>query len=171
MLNLLQNKNVPIFLRRVELFCLFVACSYTSMEATVLSCHFSWVWSCMSKVLWNNKLPISLEWVEWFCWFFALHLVICILLDIHWSYKNMLFWVGTVRHRLSANQFVSCFKLNRAYSSSFLRAIIARNHLPFFKIFSNFVHFCPNFQIFCPFLNFFVLFCPFSEKSHACPYF
>ena len=27
--------------------------------------------------------------------------------------------------------------------------------LPFFKIFSIFVHFCPNFQIFCPFLLFF----------------
>ena len=32
-----------------ELFCLFVACSYTSMAATVLSC-FSRVWSCMPKV-------------------------------------------------------------------------------------------------------------------------
>ena len=44
----------------------------------------------------------------------------------------------------------------RAFSSSLLRAIIARNHLLFFKIFSNFVHFCPNFQIFCPFLTFFL---------------
>ena len=56
----------------------------------------------------------------------------------------------------------------RAFSSSLLRAIVARNHLPFFKIFSNLVHFCPNFQIFCPFLTFF---CLFSGKSHACPYF
>ena len=46
-----QNNKVPISLGRVELFYLFVACSYTSMEATVLSCHFSWVWSCMPKVL------------------------------------------------------------------------------------------------------------------------
>ena len=48
------------------------------MEAKVLSCCFSWVWSCMPKVLWNNKSPISLERVEWFCRFFAssfLHLV------------------------------------------------------------------------------------------------
>ena len=48
--------------------------------------------------------------------------------------------------------------LGRAYSSSLLRAmraIIARNHLLIFKLFSNFVHFCPNFQIFCPFLPFF----------------
>ena len=31
--------------------------------------------------------------------------------------------------------------------------------MPFFKIFSNFVHFCPSFQIFCSF----------SEKLHQCP--
>ena len=35
-----------------------------------------------------------------------LHAVICILLDIHWSYKNMLFQAGIVRHRLSANRIV-----------------------------------------------------------------
>ena len=46
--------------------------------------------------------------------------------------------------------------LGRAFSSCLLRAIIARNHLPFFKILSNFVHFCLNVQIFCPFLPFFV---------------
>ena len=49
--NLLQNNKVPISLGRAQLFCSFVAFSYTSMEATVLSCHFSWVWSCMPKVL------------------------------------------------------------------------------------------------------------------------
>ena len=42
-----------------------------------------------------------------------LHVVICILLDIHWSYKNMLFWAGIVRHRLSFNQIVRCFKRNK----------------------------------------------------------
>ena len=44
-----------------------------------------------------------------------------------------------------------------AYSSYFMRAIVARMRLPFFKKNSNFVHFCPNFQIFClfsPFLPF-----------------
>ena len=39
--------------------------------------------------------------------------VICILLDIHWSYKNMLFWAGIVRHSLSTNQTVRCFKLKK----------------------------------------------------------
>ena len=61
-----------------ELFCLFVAWSYTSKEATVLSCCFRWVWSSMPKDLWSKKSPISLERVEWFCRFFAsshLHLL------------------------------------------------------------------------------------------------
>ena len=65
--------------------------------------------------------------------------------------------------------------INRAFSSSLLRAVIARNHLSFFKIFSNFVYFCQNFQICCPFFPFFNMFLPFfrpfSEKLHACPYF
>ena len=42
-----------------------------------------------------------------------LQAVICILLDIHWSYKNVLFWAGIVRHSLSANQTVRCFKLKK----------------------------------------------------------
>ena len=74
----LQNNKLPISLGKVELFCLFVACSYTFREATVFSCCFGWVCSNMPKVIWNNKSPISLERVEWFCWFFAcsyLHLV------------------------------------------------------------------------------------------------
>ena len=42
-----------------------------------------------------------------------LQLVICILLDIHWSYKNMLFWVGIVRHSFSAIKIVRCCKLKK----------------------------------------------------------
>ena len=42
-----------------------------------------------------------------------LHAVICILLVIHSNYKNMLSWVGIVRHGLSANQIVRCFKLKK----------------------------------------------------------
>ena len=57
-----------------------------------------------------------------------------------------------------------------AYSRSLLRAIIARNHLLSFKIFSNFVHFCPNFQIFCLFFALFCsFFCPFFEKIACMP--
>ena len=47
-----------------------------------------------------------------------LHVVVWFLLDIRWSYKNMLFWVGIVRHRLSANQIVRCFKLKKLYEVS-----------------------------------------------------
>ena len=78
------------------------------MEATVL-CHFSWIWSRMPKILWNNKSPISLKRVEWFCSF--LRVVICILLDVHWSYKSMLFWFDIVRHRLLVYQNVTCVTL------------------------------------------------------------
>ena len=42
-----------------------------------------------------------------------LQVVIYILVDIHWSYKNMLFWAGIVRHSLSANQIVRCFTLKK----------------------------------------------------------
>ena len=52
------------------------------------------------------------------------------------------------------------FSVSRACSISLLRAIITRNHLPFFKTFSNFVHFCPNLQTFCPFLTSLTIFCP-----------
>ena len=73
MLNLLQNNCANIF-GKSWVICLFVAFSYTLMEATVLSCPFSWVWSCIPKVLWNNQSPISMERVEWFSWFFCMQL-------------------------------------------------------------------------------------------------
>ena len=44
--------------------------------------------------------------------------------------------------------------IDRAYSTSVIRVIIAHNYLPFFKIIPNFVHFCRNFQIFFPFCPF-----------------
>ena len=50
----------------------------------------------------------------------------------------------------------------RAYSSSLLHVIIL-----FFKIFWNFVHFCPNSQIFFPFSIFLG---SFSEKSQLLPF-
>ena len=72
---------------------------------------------------------------------------------------------------------VNLFKVPTTFPSSLLSELISHNHLPFFKIFSNFVHFCPNFHIFFPFLLFFnfFFFSPFfvlfSEKSHVCLYF
>ena len=64
-------------------------------------------------------------------------------------------------HEMKCSWSVNIDKTDRAYCSSLLRVTVAYNHLPFFKIFSNFVAFCANFQIFCPF----------SEKSHPCSYF
>ena len=55
----------------------------------------------------------------------------------------------------SSFYYWSCRSKSRTYSISLLCAIIARNHMPFFKIFSDFIHFCPNFQIFCLCLLFF----------------
>ena len=80
---------------------------------------------------------------------------------------NVHFCGGEVYPRLQFLEGVTLQFLGRvarAYSSSLLRAIIARNHLPFFKILSNFEHFCRNFQIFCPFLTFFPLILPFFRK-------
>ena len=55
----------------------------------------------------------------------------------------------------------------RVYSSSLLHVIITHNHLLFFKIFWNFVHFCPNSQIFFPFS---IFLSSFSEKSQLLPF-
>ena len=42
-----------------------------------------------------------------------MNVVIYMLLDVHWRYKNMLFCVGNVRHELLANQIASRFKLKK----------------------------------------------------------
>ena len=47
------------------------------------------------------------------------------------------------------------YHITRAFSSRLLHAIITRNQLPFFKIFSIIVHLWPNSHIFCPLLSFF----------------
>ena len=73
------------------------------MEATVLSCRFSWVKfseATNHEYLWQG----SCDFVDFFASSY---------LDIHWSYKNMLFWAGIVKHSLSVNQIVRCFKLKK----------------------------------------------------------
>ena len=45
-----------------------------------------------------------------------------------------------------------------AYSSSLMRAMIKCNRVPFFEIFSNFIHFCQIFEYFALFQHFFALF-------------
>ena len=138
MSKVLQNNKATISLGRVELFCLFVfTCSYTVVEATVLSCRFSRVWSGMPKVLWSNKSPISLKMVVWFCWFFAssyLHLVRYPL-----KLQKYAFWTGIFRHSLSANQIVRCFKLknlknNLRYQVDFLLPLKLEKILCYFGL-------------------------------------
>ena len=102
---LFQNNKLPISL---ELFCWFLACIYTSREATVWSCCFSLVCSSMLKVLWNNKSPISQYTVDWFCWFFAsshLH---------HVGYRLKLPKVDMALSGIGSQPIrFSCFKLKR----------------------------------------------------------
>ena len=107
----LQNNKTTISLGRVDLFCLFLhvvtqpwklQCYHVVLVGYGLACpkfseatnhQYLWKWSC--------------DFVDF------LLVVICILLDIHWNYKNMLFWAGIVRHSHSVNQIVKCFKLKK----------------------------------------------------------
>ena len=57
-------------------------------------------------------------------------------------------------------------KYLKAYSSCFMHAIVTCMRLPFLKIFSNCVHFSPNFQIIS---TFFWLFPPFFWKIACIP--
>ena len=72
-----------------------------------------------------------------------LHVVICILLDNHWSYQNMLFRAGIVRHRFSTNQIVRCFGLKKNWKlykilSWFFASIEAtKNIMPFWVMLQN----------------------------------
>ena len=52
--------------------------------------------------------------------------------------------------------YICIYMYIRTYSSCFMCAILAHMRLPFFKIFSNVVHFCQNFQTFCPFFPLFL---------------
>ena len=47
-------------------------------------------------------------WADWLN-----DICILIVMDIHWSRQNLVFWVGIVWHRLSVNQIVRCFKLKK----------------------------------------------------------
>ena len=105
----------------------------------VLVGGIGWFWAVLPGGGWLRLIWVFLAGFNWF-WLVAYFVtnLYRIKMMIKWCHKN--------RHLIS---------LNRAYSSCFMRATI---EAPFFKIFSHFVRFCPNFQIFCPFLPFFVLF-------------
>ena len=97
------------------------------------------VWLLIKKVESETAIiNLTCYTISWFFWYiktFTCRQDICTVLDLI--------------------PFVIIHKMNwmwkiRAFCSSLLCAIIARNHLPIFKIFSNIVHFCSYFQIFCP---------------------
>ena len=75
--------------------------------------------------------------------------IFLMLNSINWP--NFIIWLSLLL-KILGNMCI----VIRTYSSSLLHVIIVCNHLPFLKIYSGFLHFCPNFQIFCPF----------SEKLH-----
>ena len=79
---------------------------------------------------------------KWSCEFLGfLLLVICIVLDIHWNYKYMLFWAGIVRHRHSVNHIVKCLKLKKLkkdmrYQVDFLLLLKPEEMLYYFGLWS-----------------------------------
>ena len=79
------------------------------MEATVLSWHLFGYCSTYPKFC--EITYCQYLWKGFSDFIDFLHVVIWILLDILWSYKNMLFWVGSVSHTLSSNRIVRGFKL------------------------------------------------------------
>ena len=102
-----------------------------------------------------------------------LHNIVCVIsikLNISQKITGFVLWhvismklnIGQKITRLEIITFtckknLACFQTGktdvRAYSSSLLHTIIAGNHLPFLKMYSNFSHFCTNFQIFCLFFQ------------------
>ena len=134
MSKILQNNKAIISLGRVELFCLFVACSYISMCYHVILIGYGLACPKFSETTDQQYLWIGLSDFVGF-----LEVVIWILLDIHWSYKNMLFWAGIIRHSLSANQIVRCFKLKSTQkghevSSWFFASVKTRRNIMLFWV-------------------------------------
>ena len=105
---------MPICHRRVELFCLFVACS---LFVVYLFHAHPWKLQCYHVVLVGYVLAYpkfyancQYLWKQFSYFVNFLHVVICIMWDICWSYP---FWAGIVRHRFSVNQVVRCRKLKK----------------------------------------------------------
>ena len=96
--NLLQNKKRQYLGKGLSYF-VYLLHVVARLWKLVLSCRFSWVWPCMSKALWYKNRQYLWKGLRDFVDF--LYVFICILLDIHWSYKNLLILAGAVRHRLS----------------------------------------------------------------------
>ena len=78
---------------------------------------------------------------------------------LRWTFTRkvlqIIFWDSTRWH---GNFGPMLSLLQQGLFQQFIACDYARNHLPFFKIFSIFGHLCPNFQILCPLLTFFCFF-------------
>ena len=124
-----------------------------------------WDYSCNQNLSYKNFFASTKLWNK-----IKLHINLYIMGSPFSSYTIIRMYTEILSYSRATNIFWMENNTDgkRAFSSSLLRATVACSHLPFFKILSSLVHFCPNFQIFCPFLTFF---CLFSGKSHACPYF
>ena len=111
--NFLQDSKLPIFFGKFELFCLFVASSWHESESysVIMLFLFGYGPACLKFSEITNRQYLWKGFSDFVDFF---HAVMCILLDIHWSYKKMLFWVNTVRYRIPANQIVRCFKLKNS---------------------------------------------------------
>ena len=105
------------------------------MKAAVLSC-FSWYGPACPKF--SEATNHQYLWKGLSDFVDCLQVVICVLLDIHGSYKNMLLWAGIVRQSLSTNQIVRCFKLkklkNNEVSSWFFASIEVRRNIKLFLV-------------------------------------
>ena len=82
MSKVLQNNKAAISLGRVELFCLFLACSYISWKLQF--CHVILVGYCLAYPKFSETTNHQYLW-KGSCDFAFLQVVVSILLDIHWS--------------------------------------------------------------------------------------
>ena len=110
--------SMPIILRNdkaqiscwVKLFCWFVACSL-----------HPWSYSLIMELIgYGPACPKFTKLTNDYCFWKGLSdfvgllgVIIYFLLDIHWNYKNMPFWVGIITQGLSTNQIVRCLKLKK----------------------------------------------------------
>ena len=97
-----------------------------------------------------NQVYLTNDLMNWADWLNG----ICILrvMNIHWSYQNLLFWAGIVWHRFLANQIVRYFKLKKLknymrYQVDFFASIEATKNMPFWVMQQNTLSYtvCRNF--------------------------
>ena len=145
--SILQNNKATISPGRVELFVCFLHVVTHPWKLQCFSVGYGPACPKFSEITNHQYL-----WKELSDFVIFLHIVICILLDIHWSYQNMLFCAAHfARHSLSANQILRCFKLkkleNHEVSSWFFAFIKARKNVMLFWVMTIIIFWL---QYYCP---------------------